>query len=279
MKHDFSGDDGATEERIRNIHKDVWIECPQAGRIINSIIALSQVPKRTTAPCMLVYGDGGSGKTAIVNQFKKMNRGLGSPFAFLSLAENPNNLNYKQLILESLGVPMRLAEKRGMLSQEVAGFIQSREIRVLVIDEFHDLLLVPRNEQLKNLSLQKGLSGDPFNLSVIGFGTRAAKNALSSDVQLNRRYHTVELKPWGINHDFRNFLATLEKKVSLKNDSLLYQEDMVRLIHYHSKGLMDNVLRIVKSAAIYAVITGEERITKELIEKAVLDPWGYKSMK
>lgn len=276
MGQDFSGSvEHGMRERIKNIHKDVWVECPQPRAIINSIVAMSQVPIRTTAPCMLVYGDGGSGKTAIVNQLMKLNQGLGSPFAFLSLAENPNGLNFKQLILEALGIPALLADKRGVLSQEVAYYIRSRGIRALVIDEYHDLLLAVRNEQLKSLSLQKGLSGSPFNLSVFGFGTKSAKNALSSDVQLSRRYHSIELKPWGLNDEFRNFLATLEKIVNLRDVSLLHKEEMMRLIYYHSKGTMDNVVRIVKSAAIYAITTGEEKITPSLIEKAVSDPWGY----
>ncbi|NAT45441.1 hypothetical protein CVE31_26230, partial [Pseudomonas syringae pv. actinidiae] len=42
------------------------------------------------------------GKTTIVNQLRKKNRSLGSPFVFLSLAENPSNLKFKQLILEAL---------------------------------------------------------------------------------------------------------------------------------------------------------------------------------
>jgi len=276
MAKDFVG---TSEERINNINKDFWVECPQAHRIIHSIIAISEVPERTTAPCMLVCGEGGSGKTSIVNQLRKMNRSLGSPFAFLSLVDNPSNLSYKQLILEALGIPMRLGERRGMLSQEVARYIKSQGIKVLVIDEFHGLLLVPRNEQLKNLSLQKGLSGDPFNLSVVGLGIQGAKNALNSDVQLSRRYHIVDLNPWSMDEDFRNFLATLEKHVGLKNPSLLHQEEMVRLIYYHSRGVMDNVVKYVRSAAIYAIATGEERITTELIERAVLDPWGYKSLK
>lgn len=75
--------------------------------------------------------------------------------------------------------------------------------------------------------------------------------------------------------DFRSFLATLEKHVALKHESHLHQEDFVRLIHYHSDGTMDNVVKIVKAAAIYAITTGQERITKDLIEKAVVDPWGY----
>ncbi|MFL1527242.1 TniB family NTP-binding protein [Pseudomonas sp. O230] len=263
------------KRRISNIHKDIWIDCPQARKAIDTTLNIINVPKRTTAPCMLVCGNGGSGKTTIVNQLMKMNRGLGSPFVFLSLAENPSNLKFKHLVLEAIGLPIGLATGRNNLPNEVANYILSLQIKAIIIDEFHDCLLVSKNEQLKILSLLKWLSGTPCNLSVIGFGTKSARNALQYDVQLARRYHIQELVPWGLNDEFRNFLATLEHKVGLKKASNLHQEKMLRLIHHHSTGTMDNVVRIIKAAAIYAITTGEEQITKELIEKAASEPWGY----
>jgi hypothetical protein len=261
--------------RISNIHKDIWIDCPSARRPLDAILTLLDVPNRTTAPCMLVCGAGGSGKTTIVNQLMKMNRGLGSPMVFLSLAENPSNLKFKHLILEAIGLPVRLAVGRDMLSKDVANYIHLHGIKALVIDEFHESMLVTRSEQLKNLSLLKALSGSPYNLIVIGFGVRAAKNALQHDEQLARRFHTHDLLPWVLDDGFRNFLATLEKKVKLKKPSMLHQEEMVRLIHNCSGGTMDNVVKIIKSAASYAITTGEECITKEIIAVAVAEPWGY----
>lgn len=266
---------GELKIRIKGIHKDIWIDCPQSRKALRSIVAVIEVPERTTAPCILISGPGGMGKTTIVNQLRKKNRSLGSPFVFLSLAENPSNLKFKQLILEALGLSIRLELGKSILNKDVAAFIQAQGIVAIVIDEFHELLLVPKNEQLKNLSLLKALTGAPFYLSIIGLGTKSARNALTYDEQLARRFHIQELLPWSMDDDFRSFLATLEKHVALKHESHLHQEDFVRLIHYHSDGTMDNVVKIVKAAAIYAITTGQERITKDLIEKAVVDPWGY----
>ncbi|RSC25933.1 transposase [Pseudomonas putida] len=263
------------KERIRNILKDYWIDYPQARKPVNAIMTILEVPIRNTAPCMLVCGEGGSGKTAIVQQLTKKNPALGSPMVFLSLVDNPGNLKFKQLILEALGLPTRLGSGRGVLPQEVAGYIEAKGVRALIIDEFHDSLLVAKNELQKNLSLLKGLSAPPYHLSVIGFGTKDARNALSSDPQLARRYYINELLPWNMDEDFRNFLATLEHFVKLRKPSNLHSEDMVRLIHRYSQGTMDNVVRLVKVAAIYAIVSGEEKITAEHLEKASQEPWGY----
>lgn len=260
--------------RIQSIHKEIWIECPQARKKIEAILMLLQIPIRATAPCILIWGAGGSGKTTIVSQLKKVNKGLGSPFAFLSLVNNVSQLKFHDLILEALGIPLSLPHRRNVLPQDVVSYIKMQSIRVLVIDEFHESLTVSRSDQLRNLSLIKGLSGSPYHLSIVLLGTHSAKNALANDDQLARRYQFYELKGWELNDDFRNFLATLESFVDLKKPSGLHSEEMVRLIHLHSKGTMDRVVSIVKAAATYAIKSGEERITKELIERSALDLWG-----
>lgn len=263
------------KQRISRIQKKIWIEYPNARTTIDAILTMLEIPSDLTAPCMLVCGASGSGKTTIVAQLKKMNARLGSPLVFMTLTENPGNLKFKELLMETIGLPIKLAAGKGILSNEIANYIHSHGIKAIVIDEFHESLIVPRNEQLRNLSLLKGLSGDPYNLSVIGFGVWTAKNALSYDDQLARRFYMYALTPWNLDEDFRNFVASLENYIGLKNPSYLYHEEMLRFLHDCTKGAMDNLVVVIKSAACFAIESGDERITKELILKVIKDPMGY----
>lgn len=264
------------KSRIAAIHKDIWIDCPISREPLDAVINILDVPIRTTAPCVLVYGEGGSGKTTIVKQLQKRNQKLGTPYVFLTLVENLSNLKLKSLILDAMGLPTRISSGKDTLPKEIGHYLRTKGIKAIIIDEFNEALLVPKNEQLKNLSLFKGLSGDPYNLSVIAFGTKLARNALQYDEQLARRYYFHELAPWSLDGDFRNFLATLEKAVGLKKSSGIHQEEMLRLIHKLSDGVMNNVVNLVRFSAIHAITSGEERITKQLIEFVAKKPWGYK---
>ncbi|WP_246218888.1 TniB family NTP-binding protein [Pseudomonas izuensis] len=264
------------QRRISYLLQEFWIDCPHARKTLNAILTMLEIPPRTTAPCMLVCGEGGTGKTSIVTQLQKMNRGLGSPLVFMTLTENSGKLKFKQLIVEAIGLPMKLGAGRETLSKEIASYIHSHGIRGIVIDEFHESLIVPKTEQLRNLSLLKGLSGSPYNLSIIGFGVGRAKNALLYDDQLARRYYMRELPMWSLNEDFRNFVATLEKRFNLKNPSQLHQEDMLRLIYELSKGVMDRLVKMLTTAACYAIATGVEVINREMIKLALEDDLGYK---
>lgn len=268
-------DDLTIENRIHAIHKDIWIDCPQSRKVLDGILCMLQAPRRATAPCILVCGDGGSGKTTIKDQLEKRNEQIGSPCVFVTMVDKLNPMKLSEVILEGIGLSPRLALNKKPLPTALGNYLRAMGVRAIVIDEFHEALLVPKNEQLKNLSLLKGLSGDPFNISIILLGTKASRNALMGDPQLSRRYHIYNLEPWSYNSDFRSFIATMEQLFKLNRPSGLHQPEMLRFIYERSGGVMDNVVKYLKGAAIYAVKSGEERITKELIEMAASDPWGY----
>ncbi|OCR22576.1 hypothetical protein AFK24_24725 [Pseudomonas syringae] len=169
----------------------------------------------------------------------------------------------------------RLANNKNLLTDAVGIYLQTKGIRALVIDEFHEMLYASKNDQLRSLSLLKGLSGDPFNISVILLGTKAAHNALMGDPQLSRRYQVYELPSWRYDSEFRNFVATMERLLALQKPSGLDQSEMLRFIYDLSDGVMDNVVKILRGAAKYAITTGEERVTKELMGRAKKNLWGF----
>lgn len=267
------------QARIEAINSDkLWIEYPQAKKIIGSIRNILEISSRIQAPCLLVYGEAGSGKSSIIRQLKN-NRETRSSLIFIALNQNPQNLNIRELIVDALGLPQGIGRQRTpskhLISQEISEVIKLRGIKGIVIDEFNDALLVPKNEQLKNLSLLKGLSGDPYQLSIFGFGTPMSRNAISYDPQLSRRFLKSELKDWMETEDFRSFLAGIEENLPLEKPSAIYNKEIVSYLLSHTQGRMATIIEVIKSAASYAIKTKQERITIELLDRARIDPMGY----
>lgn len=263
------------KSRLDAIDKDIWIDCPQSRTALNGILCMLQAPRRVTAPCILVCGEPGSGKTAIKNQLEKRNSQIGFPCVFITITERLKPMKFAEVILEAIGLAPRLANNKNLLTDAVGIYLKTKGIRALVIDEFHEMLYASKNDQLKSLSLLKGLSGDPFNISVILLGTKAAHNALMGDPQLSRRYQVYELPSWRYDSEFRNFVATMERLLALQKPSGLDQSEMLRFIYDLSDGVMDNVVKILRGAAKYAITTGEERVTKELMGRAKKNLWGF----
>lgn len=267
------------EERIYKIQDDdrVWIDYEKAAMVCDIVSQFCRLPSRAQAPCLVVYGEGGSGKSSIIRQLKKDNF-IRDRSIFIALNVNPYGLKYNELLAGALGVPTASHSRSSTadaLSVELAEVIKLRQLKCLVIDELHDALLVGKNEQRRFLSLIKGLSNEPFGLSIVAFGINIASSALSSDQQMSRRFSKIHLDDWHETEAFRSFLAGWEQQLPLKKPSNLDGEELVTYLLANTLGRMDDVAKLLRAAACYAVTTGEERITVKLLAKAKDYLWGY----
>lgn len=267
------------DERIREIQDDKsWVDYPQAEGVFEMISNMLSTPDRNQAPCLLVYGDGGTGKSSIVRKLQTFGR-FRDQLIFVDLTVKPDGARFPELLARSLGIPagFSTAYQRGSNSipREIEQIVKLRKLKGIVLDELQDAFLVPQIEQKKNLSLIKGLSNAPVGLSVFGFGTISARNALQSDSQFFRRFHPVELRDWADTDGFRSFLVGLEEDLLLRNPSFLDSEDITRFLLERTGGRMDSVIKLIRAAACYAIRGGEEKITVELLKEAYRNPWGY----
>lgn len=267
------------DRRISEIQNDqVWIDYPRSEdvfRIVDNILA---VPDRNQAPCLLVYGEGGTGKSSIVRKLQSFKR-FSDKLVYVDLTVKTDGLKFSETLARALGVPSGFVKNSrshpSSLPVELLHIIKLRKIKGIVLDELHDAFLVPRNEQQRNLSLIKGLSNAPYGVSVLGFGTKSAQASLRSDSQFYRRFNMIELGDWSDSDDFRSFLIGIEGHIPLKRPSFLDSEEVVGFLLERTGGRMDSVVRVIRSAACYAIRSGEEKITLNLMRQAYLSPWGY----
>ncbi|HFL6894504.1 TniB family NTP-binding protein [Pseudomonas aeruginosa] len=265
--------------RLAAIQRDgFYIDHPQSDSILKMVENVLAVPRRMQAPCMIVTGAPGAGKSSIIQQIRN-SESLSNQIVFLDMAANPFNLKFGELLVSALGLPHGLIKfgspRKATLPAELAEVIKLRKIKALVIDELHDSLLVARPEQLKNLSILKALSNNIYGLSIIGFGIDLARNALSVDEQFSRRFHSVQVDDWSENESFRSFLAGVEQNLPLRRPSSLDGAEVIGFLLENTGGRMDSIINSIKSAACYAIRSGEERITLDSLVKAISMPWSY----
>ncbi|UUJ40819.1 TniB family NTP-binding protein [Pseudomonas extremaustralis] len=246
-------------------------------RMMNNI---ADVPARMTAPALLVVGPGGSGKTAIISQIPKRVKNS-ERLLMISMAESPE-INVKKTLRSALAMALELPPSSSARPQsgadipnEMREVIKLRKVWGVVIDEFHDVLLRPKQEQRISMSILKKLVGSEYGLKLFCFGTVIARNALRSNEEFQRRFHEVELTDWVENEAFRSFLLEVEESLPLKQPSNLYSEEMVRLLLFLANGRMDKTLDLIRGAACYAVKMEVEQINEDLLKRAAMNPWGY----
>jgi hypothetical protein len=262
-------------DRIEVINMNIWVDCPQCSQVERVIRNMLNVRGVSPAPCLLVCGEGGSGKTSIINRISSKYAAVEGSLVFTSLSENPDNLRFRDLLLLALGVPLKSQASGAKIPNGLEKFLQLRRISGIVIDELHDALLAQLAEQRKNLSLIKTLTGPPYNLSIMGFGTFSAVNALKQDPQLERRFEILKILPWVEGDEFRSFLASIEENLPLRKASKLYSAEIVKYLLTHTKGTMDEVLKALKFGAIHALINGEENITIKSMNEGFIRRWDY----
>jgi hypothetical protein len=268
------------ETRIGAMHQELWVDNNSSEAVFRMMNNIATVPDRMSAPALLVIGPGGSGKSAIISRIPKRVRNSGG-LAFISMAESPE-ISVKKNLKVELAVALGLPGPSGMRSKsgsdipiEIKEVIKLRKIWGLVIDEFHDALLRPKQEQRTNMSLLKKLLGPEYGLKLFCFGTVSAQTALRSNDEFKRRFHEVALGDWGEDEEFRAFLLEVEESLPLRMPSHLYSEEMVRAILSITNGRMDKTLELIRSAACYAVKMGVEKIDVEMLRRANKSPWGY----
>ena len=97
-------------------------------------------------------------------------------------------------------------------------------------------------------------------------GTNEASFALKAERQLDTRFDKVIIPKWNYDDDFLRLLATIEKILPLEKESDLTEDGLSLKIFQMSHGILGEVVKILKLAAIEAIDSGEERITKRMLE-------------
>jgi hypothetical protein len=190
-----------------------------------------------------------------------------TPLLLLQAPPAPDERRFYLHILAAVGAPATAIAVRSQnvasLEVRVIALLRDLGLRMIMIDEVHNLLAGTHREQRRFLNVLRYLSNE-LEVSLVCFGVSEAVDAIRGDVQLARRLDEHHLPNWRDDSEFSNMIQTLiaamplEKKSNLKVKSL-------RQILALTGGVTSRVFSLVKDLAIDAIRTGEECITDEAV--------------
>ena len=268
--------DEDNESRIRRIRSDRWISYARAEAALEALENLLSFPKRTRMPNLLLVGPTNNGKTMIVEKFRRSHpptaasatsHGVANiPVLKVQMPPGPDESRFFGAVLEELAFPHMLSD-RGSKRQECAmRLMRETEIRLLIIDEVHNLLSGSRLQQRRLLNLLRWL-GNELQIPLVAVGTVEALHAIQSDDQLANRFEPLGLPPWRSGKEYQLLLKTLEAVLPLRRPSELAKPALANKIVSAGEGILGEVVSIVTRAAIRAVATGEECISAKTIDE------------
>lgn len=134
-----------------------------------------------------------------------------------------------------------------------------------MFDEVHNILAGTFREQRIVLNTLRYLSNE-LQISLVCFGVNEAREAISGDVQLARRFDEFPLPRWSAEEGFEQLVVAIIRNLPLRQPTVLSVRAVRRILQV-TDGITSKVFRMLNGLAIEAIETGVERITDEAIER------------
>lgn len=266
----------SAESRIRRVRTDRWITYARAEIALAAMEDLLTFPKRTRMPNVLLIGPTNNGKTMIVEKFRRAHPPFAAsttpdgaasiPVLKVQMPPGPDEPRFFGAILQEIGFPHLLSERLAARQEAALRTLRQTNVRVLIIDEVHNVLSGSRLQQRRLLNLLRWL-GNELQIPLVAVGTAEALHAMQSDDQLANRFEPIGLPPWRHGEEYQQLLSTLEAVLPLRQPSDLATPALADKILSAAEGILGEVISIVTRAAVRAINAGSECITTKLIEE------------
>nr|WP_322755559.1 TniB family NTP-binding protein [Frankia sp. Cas3] len=202
------------EERLRYVRADRWIGYPRAAAALDRLETLLAWPAKARMPNLLLIGPTNNGKSMIVEKFWRTHPPISHPdreeipVLTVQMPSEPSVGRFYTAMLTALGAPLRPRQRLAELEQPALTLLRQVGVRMLVIDELHNVLAGRGDTRREFLNLLRFL-GNELRIPLVGVGTRDAYLAIRTDDQLENRFAPLTLPRWEPDDDSRSLLASL----------------------------------------------------------------------
>ncbi len=262
------------EERIAFARALHYVPYTRAEQALQTLADLLEHPRTLRMPNLLLVGESGNGKTTVLDRFRGMHpvssRSGGealAPVITMQMPSEPSETRFWTELLLALHIAHRdtdPVQRKKNQAQSVLGYVGCR---MLVIDEFHNVLLGHARQQRHFLGVLKNLSNE-LCLPIVVAGTRDAVRTLHTDPQLSSRFEAFGLPRWKLDREFLRLLASFERLLPLEAPSELAGREMAVRLHAMSEGTIGRLALTLTRAAVQAIRDGKERIDRKVLDGA-----------
>ena len=186
------------------------------------------------------------------------------PVLSISLCPKPSERRVYAQLLTSASVNVRHAATLIELEVRALALLKQLKVRVIVIDEVHNLLAGSAREQRVMLQLFRHLSNE-LKASLVCLGIADAREAIAGDTQLARRLDQLALPRWKADEEFQTLVVAILRSLPLRRPSALSAHSL-RTLARVTDGITAKVFSMLNELAIEAVRSGKEEITDDDVE-------------
>ncbi|GGE80983.1 transposition protein TniB [Streptosporangium jomthongense] len=261
------------DERIQRLRADRWIGYPRAVEALNRLETLFAWPNKQRMPNLLLVGPTNNGKSMIIEKFRRTHPASADadqehmPVLVVQMPSEPSVLRFYVALLAAMGAPLRPRPRLPEMEQLALALLRKIGVRLLVIDELHNVLAGNSVNRREFLNLLRFL-GNELRIPLVGVGTRDAYLAIRSDDQLENRFAPMMLPLWEADDACCSLLASFAASLPLRRHSPIATPDMARYLLTRCEGTIGELAHLLMAAAVAAVESGEEAINHRTLSMA-----------
>lgn len=222
----------------------------------------------SAARCLLITGDSGCGKTAVLKRFVarfNMQTSAMSQSAPILYVQLPSDCSARWLaisVLRAMGVPEEFAARGNLetLTKRMEICLVKNGIRLLILDEFHHLLKSTNKKVLADVTEYIKAMLNTRACPIVMAGTRDAEQVYRENIQIQRRsmgHCRLDPFDWrdeADREDFLNIMDAFEANFPLKfNDISLSAEGTAWRLHRMAEGNLGRVVDFLYAVAARAL--------------------------
>ena len=140
------------------------------------------------------------------------------PVLTVQMPSNPSVRRFYSTMLDVLGAPIAYSTTAQYESIAIK-LMKVTEVKILIIDELHNLLAGNNNVQREFLNVLRFI-GNTMKIPIVGVGIKDAYLAIRSDDQLENRFEPFILPLWKNDNEFIKLLKSKYKETWLSRDRL-----------------------------------------------------------
>jgi hypothetical protein len=260
------------EARLVHMRRARWIGYPRAQQVLGQLEEMLSYPKTHRMPCLLVVGDTNAGKTMIANRFAQLHPACENPAGeaavvpvlLIQAPPGPDEHRFYDGIHEALFAPYQSRAPVATKQFQVLKLLKHMALRMLIIDEIHNILAGPVSRQRQFLNVLKYLS-NTLQIPLVALGTPEALRAIQTDPQLANRFTPMPIPRWRMNRDFLRLLASFERALPLRQPSRFIEKRMAQTLLVQSEGSLGELSTLLTMAASYAVTHAIEQMNDAVL--------------
>ncbi|MFI6368353.1 TniB family NTP-binding protein [Nocardia sp. NPDC050630] len=231
---------------------------------------------------LILSGAAGTGKTTAITQFGKMHEAADRArhphridripvlYATVPPAATPRMLAAE--FARFLGLPVTQRANLTDIIEAVCGVCCDTGTSVVICDELHNISLATRAgaevaDTLKYFS-------ERIPATFVYAGINVEREGLFSGTrgeQIAGRFTMIRSVGFPYAADWRSVVATLEATLRLRNHKPGTLTDLDRYLHKRTGGMIGSLSALIREAALEAILTGSEKITKTILDSIDLD--------